>query len=273
MTSRGLRKSLARAGILISFCATSRYASAASAQEWLQDKRYAEGAGYQTGDFTLHPGVGIMFGYDSNYLLRSNQAGASNGCPNYCPEQSAGMNIVPSLSITTKEAPQRLEAQGTAPTPRTFNFSGGLSASYHEDFGTLNPEQRNVGLAQDARLEILPGRVVGGDVFETYARTIQPSVFGNPDIAFNRDDVGVGADFILTPGQGTLDWRLGYQFHDAIFEQGAAQSCDSITNQISLQGRWSSDREQRSFTMLRPRSGIIRTVAAASLPTFIVGTH
>ena len=40
-----------------------------------QDKRALEGAGYPTGDFVLHPAIGIGFGYDSNYLLRSDKAG------------------------------------------------------------------------------------------------------------------------------------------------------------------------------------------------------
>ncbi len=195
-----------------------------------QDKRLLEGAGYPTGDFILHPSVGLSFGYDSNYLLRTNQSGASNGCPNFCPEQSAGMNLTPAISIAT--APSKPGEQ------RSYSFAGGLSSGYHEDFGTLSPEQRNVGLAADARLDLFPGRVVGGAFYGTYARTIQPSVFGEPDLAYNRDDIGLGTEIIVVPGQGTLDWRLGYQFHDTIFEQSVGDPYNNITNEINTRGRW-----------------------------------
>ncbi|HZO12148.1 MAG TPA: hypothetical protein VFB62_02790, partial [Polyangiaceae bacterium] len=42
-----------------------------NSQTWLRDRRYREGAGIRVGDFELHPGIGADFGYDSNYLRRS----------------------------------------------------------------------------------------------------------------------------------------------------------------------------------------------------------
>jgi hypothetical protein len=216
-----------------------------------QDKKALEGAGYPTGDFILHPAIGIGFGYDSNYLLRTNRAGASNGCPVFCPEQSAGMNISPSISINTSPT--------KAGDPRrSYSFTGSLSSAYHEDFGTLSPEQRNVGVASDASLELFPGNVVGGRFFGTYLRTIQPSVFGNPDLAYNRDDIGVGTEFVLVPGQGTLDWHLGYQFHDTIFEQSAGSPYDNIAHIVSTRGRWK----------FRPRTALMYD-ASASFASYV----
>jgi len=252
MNMRGLKTVSILLGLLVPLLASS----SAQAQEWLKDRRYAEGAGYQSGDFILHPGIGISAGYDSNYLLRTNTSGAANGCPNLCPEASAGMNITPSLSISTVTPGQRTEGQPGG-APRDFNFTGGLAASYHEDFGTLTPEQRNVALNADARLDVLPGRAVGGAFYATYARTIQPSVLGNPDLAFNRDDVGVGADLALVPGMGTLDWHLGYQFHDTIFEETAGSAFDNITNEINTRGRWK----------FRPRTALVYDA------TFRFGTY
>src|SRR5271165_5154914 len=69
----------------------------------------------------------------------------------------------------------------------------------------------------------------------------------DPNLAFNRDDVGVGGELVVQPGGGTLDWRFGYQFHDVIFEQPAAQAYDNTLHQAFSRGRW----------RFRPRTALV----------------
>jgi hypothetical protein len=209
----------------------------ASAQEWLKDRRYQEGPGYRTGDLEIHPGLGGEIGYDSNWFLRSDKTnGPINGCPGACPQGSPVMRITPSLNLSTL-SPQRREGDVNVEPP-SINFRAGLSATYREFFGQLSPEQRNVSGKADTRLEILPQRPWGAAIFANYERTIQPSVFSNPDLAFNRDDVGAGGEIVAQPGGGTLDWHLGYQFHDTIFEDTGGTPYQNITHEAFTRGRW-----------------------------------
>ena len=52
--------------------------ASAQDQPWLKDRRYTEGPGYRVGDFEIHPGAAIEFGYDSNYMRRSADDAATN---------------------------------------------------------------------------------------------------------------------------------------------------------------------------------------------------
>jgi hypothetical protein len=207
----------------------------ANAQEWLKDRAYQEGAGIRTGDLELHPGIAGEIGYDSNYLLRSssNAPGLVNGNP-----VGAGViRITPSLSLSTL-GPQRREGDAKAEAP-SIRFRANLSGTYREFIGnSLIEQQRNFSAGADARLEILPEHEWGGAVFANYTRTIQPNVVGDPDLAFNRDDVGVGAEIIANPNRGTLDWHFGYQFHDTLFEQTEGKPFDNTTQEAFTRGRW-----------------------------------
>src|ERR1700749_1760521 len=93
----------------------------ASAQDqvWLKDRRYTEGAGYRVGDFELHPGAALEFGYDSNYLHRAAEES---------PLGALRLRITPSLSFATLGT-QRREGSATAPS---VEFRGGLSLTYNE---------------------------------------------------------------------------------------------------------------------------------------------
>ena len=127
------------------------------------------------------------------------------------------MRITPSLSLATLGA-QRREG-GTSSDLPVINFRLNASGTYREFFGQLKPEQRNFSADVNSRLDILPERPLGGAIFASYDRTIQPnSVSGDPDLSFNRDTVGVGAEIVTQPGGGTLDWHFGYQFMDTLFE-------------------------------------------------------
>jgi hypothetical protein len=219
------------------------WSSTASAQEWLKDRRYQEGAGYRTGDLELHPGLAGEIGYDSNWFLRSDKTGPtiSNGAPAF-PEEGGGViRITPSLSLSTLSAQRREQDKGATGAVETekFTLNAGLSATYREFLGSEElRKQRNVSGHAHLRMGILPGRAWGAEVIGSYDRTIQPTVFGNPDLSFNRGDIGAGAEVIAQPNSGTLDWRLGYTFHTTLFEQSQGSIFNNAAHVIGTRGRW-----------------------------------
>jgi hypothetical protein len=239
--------------VALAFGGALLVSSTADAQEWLKDRMYQEGAGVRTGDLEWHPGIGIVGGYDSNYLLRTDQtggacgaAGCINGAPSAPVKGTPEMQVTPSLSLATL-GPQRREGETNA-APPTIAFRLNASGTYREFFGQITPEQRNFSADVNARLDILPEHPFGGSVFASYDRTIQPnSVNGDPDLSFNRDTVGVGAEVATQPGGGTLDWHLGYQFTDTLFEESASQQYANYVNQAYMRGRWK----------FRPRTALI----------------
>jgi hypothetical protein len=240
-------------GLTVVFGAVLLASSPAWAQEWLRDRMYQEGPGVRTGDVVWHPGIAAEGGYDSNYFLRTDQTGGAcgaggciNGAPNARVEGSPVMRITPSLSLATL-GPQRREGE-TNSEPPTINFRLNASGTYREFFGQLTPEQRNFSADTSGRLDILPQRPFGGSIFASYDRTIQPNnVSGDPDLSFDRDTVGAGAEVVTQPGGGTLDWHFGYSFTDTIFESTAGQPYASYTNQVYTRGRW----------RFRPRTALV----------------
>jgi hypothetical protein len=257
LQARVSRKSvLQRVGIAIGLaCAFGSvlFTSArADAQEWLRDRMYQEGAGIRTGDLEWHPGIAAEGGYDSNYFLRTDTVGGAcrTGCINGSPiapvQGTPVMRITPSLSLATL-GPQRREGSNSSDLP-VVNFRLNASGTYREFFGQLTPEQRNFSADVNSRLDILPERPLGGAIFASYDRTIQPnSVNGDPDLSFNRDTIGVGAEIVTQPGGGTLDWHFGYQFMDTLFETSAGQPYANFTNQAYMRGHWK----------FRPRTALI----------------
>ena len=238
MSKRELGIGLAVAAGLVTPLLTS---TAAEAQEWLKDRRYAEGVGIKAGDsLELHPGIAGEVGYDSNYLLESQKSGANiiNAAPQN-PVQGTGMlRITPSLSIATVDA-QRRGNDGGQPEPPKVRFRAGLSATYREFlFNSALASQRNVSAAVDARAEILPERPWGAVLNAGYVRVIQPTVLGDPNLSFNRDDISAGAALTMQPGSGTLDWQFGYQFHATLFEDAEGTPLDNLTHEASTRGRW-----------------------------------
>jgi hypothetical protein len=262
-----MSKRFVSVGVVLGSIASLFWASSASAQEWLKDRRYQEGPGYRTGDLELHPGLAGELGYDSNWFLRSDKSGPtiSNGAPALAPEGSGILRITPSLTVSTVSQ----QDAGAQPVARNVDFSGGLAATYLEFFGSeALRKQRNVSGAAQARLTILPGHPWGGAAFGTFTRTIQPTVAGNPDLSFNRDDVTAGAEVGVQPNSGTLDWHLGYQFHATLFEDGS--TFNNRTHQIMSRGRWK----------FRPRTAVLYDASvsfrdysnAGAAPTLLHGS-
>jgi hypothetical protein len=215
----------------------------ANAQEWLRDRRYSEGQGIRAGDVEIHPSLAGEIGYDSNWFLRSDKEGPNvvNGPPAVPPEGAGVIRITPSLTLSTISVRRREGTDTDSPDREVpkLRLRGGVTATYREFIGSeLIRKQRNISGMADLRLDILPDRPVGGALFASYSRTIQPNVIGNPDITFNRHVVGGGGEVIVIPGGGTLDWRAGYQVQAMLFEDDIAQGFQHLTHEVGTRGRW-----------------------------------
>lgn len=198
---------------------------------WVSAKRIRDGMGIRVGDFELHPGIGVQFGVDTNYFMRTDKPGFLNSDPKATPV----MRLTPSFYVAT--APSESKGGALPELPKVM-AQAGAALSYNEFFGQLQPEQRNVGANVFGRVDFLPGRPFAVGLNALYFRTINPNFSGNPDASFNRNDVGGGIDFTLQPGGGTLDWKLGYQVRAALFDQSQAVPFNNLQNEIFTKGRW-----------------------------------
>jgi hypothetical protein len=257
MTTRVLASSAVAVVLLVSRAAGAQALyTTADSPAWLKDRRYNEGIGVRAGDFELHPAIAGEAGYDSNYLLRSDTQNVSNGPPTAPVLPGLEFRITPSLYLSTLGQQRREGDTGLGPS---FAFRAGFNATYRE-FVSLSSDplsgspgndlsaQRNISGAADARLDILPGRPVGGAVFASYSRAILPNTIdANPDLSFNQDVVGGGAEIAIQPGSGTLDWHFGYQLSATIFEEDAGSPYDNIVHEAYTRGRWK----------FRPRTALV----------------
>jgi hypothetical protein len=225
--------------------------STAEAQEWLKDRRASEGQGYRAGALEIHPGAAAEVGYDSNYFLRSDEASTPtktiyNGPPTFGPVGAGVLRITPSLSLGTVAA--RRTANGEQAEPSPIDFHAALSATYRELFGNDElSKQHNASISATASVGVLPGRPWGAQFDATYLRTIQPTVFGDPDLSFNRDTVGGTAALVAQPHGGTLDWQFGYAFSAVLFEQSEGSAYNNIGHSAFTRGRW----------LFRPRTALL----------------
>ena len=260
MTKNGLAATAALFASLLPSAAyaQAQYVAQGDSPQWLKDRHYNEGAGIREGDFELHPGIAGEVGYDSNWFLRSSSNnGFVNSGPSTPPIPALVFRVTPSLYLSTL-GPQRREGDVSAEPPG-IRFRAGVNATYREFIGVSSDavasqpqndvsKQRNIGGSADARLEIAPERPFGAALFASFARTILPNAgTADPNLSFNRDDVGVGGEFVAQPGSGTLDWHFGYQFHDTLFEQSTGVPYDNTSNQLYTRGRW----------RFRPRTSLI----------------
>jgi hypothetical protein len=163
--------------------------------------------------------------------------------------------------------------------PPSVAFHAGVSATYREFIGLTNntstpsndiSQQRNIGVSSDARLDILPERPVGGSVYASYGRVIQPNVTtADPDQSFTYDTITAGAELNFRPGSGTLNWVFGYRFQDSIFETSTGTPYDNYAHRAYTRGTW----------RFRPRTSLIYdasvdymtyTNAAEAVPVLLV---
>lgn len=220
--------------------------------QWLKDRQYNEGAGVRAGDLELHPGIAAEAGYDSNWFYRAPDSGFANGPPNLPIVPALAFRVTPSLYLSTL-GPQR-RGEDVVPEPPSVAFRAGVNATYREFVGLANTspppgntgtnpndisQQRNIGGSADMRLDILPEKPLGAGLYASYLRVLQPNIAtADPNLSFNRDEVNVGGEIIVQPGSGTLDYHLGYTFHDVIYENSGGQGFDNILNEAYLKGRW-----------------------------------
>lgn len=238
LASRWLRRG--RACVLAAIpMATLSWSTPASAQGWLADRRYAEGAGIRTGDLELHPGIGGEVGYDSNWFYRSHNEGPNivNGPPNLPARDAAVFRLTPSFYVSTLGR-QRMEDGGVQSSPRAVSFNGGVSAVGRFFLGKEMSRQHNIGLNASARLSVYEGRPIGFAVFGIYNRIIQPQVLADPNLSFNRNDLRGGVELIGHPGGGALDLRAGYQINASLFEESNGVPYTNLTHEFFARNRW-----------------------------------
>lgn len=205
-------------------------------QPWLSDRKYSEGAGIRVGDFELHPGAAAEFGFDSNFFQRADT-------PDEDPIGALRLRITPSFSLSTLGAQRREGGDGSKPT---VAFRAGVFATYNEFFPVTGSDsgqelmkgQRNVEGALDFNLDIMPGRVVSGNVHGAVRRNMDPSNLGDTSRSFNRVTPSAGGEIAFAPGAGTFDWRVGYDFTGTFFESGTYNTLDNMNHQIVTRGRW-----------------------------------
>jgi hypothetical protein len=209
----------------------------AHAQGWLSDRRYTEGIGIKAGDFEIHPGIGGEAGFDSNWFMRSAQAGVVNGNP----VPAAIFRITPSIYISTLQA-QRKEGDVNA-APPTVNFRFGASATYRAFIGDQDVINQNgidgLSGALTGRADILPQRPFSVGIEAGYTRTLMPNAgpSANASQNFNRNLINAGLDFTVTPGGGTLDWKFGYSGNFTIFDTNTAPF-NNLQNTVFTRGTW-----------------------------------
>lgn len=236
-----LRRRLTPFVVTLSVLAPLFAAETAHAQGWLADRKYAEGAGIRAGDLELHPGVGAEVGFDSNWFRRSHVDGANivNAAPNAPIRPGGILRITPSLYISTL-GPQRKEGDQN-PEPPKVNFRAGISATYRAFVGPEVVDQNGLsGLSADidARVDVLPQRPFSFGVGARYNRSVSPNTAGNPDASFNRNVIGVGADVTVTPGGGTLDWKLGYSLAATLLDTPSLSPFNNVAHNIFTRGSW-----------------------------------
>jgi hypothetical protein len=212
----------------------------ASAQAWLKDRRYSEGAGIRTGDLELHPGIGGEVGYDSNWFNRSSETGVVNGAPNAAPEGAAVFRLTPSLSLSTLGDQRRtMGDSNAAQPPGAIAFRANLSATARFFLGSdAYKDQHNVSVNADARLDILPARPLTLGLIGGYIRNIRPNVIADTNLGFNTSNPYAGAELTWTPNNGTFDATLGYRFNAILFEQQAGAAFSNLRHDFNLKTRW-----------------------------------
>jgi hypothetical protein len=213
---------------------------------WLQDRSLLEGRGIRTGNFELHPGIGVDFGFDSNVF------NASSSLPN--AQQSAlRLRVAPSFYVSTL-GQQRSSSSDSATTALpTVNFRGGVGLVYHEWIGLSTSTTRdvsslrNLGAQATLRFDFFPQRTWQFGIGADYVRLIQPGVADDVRDAsgstrsvgsetFNRNTVVGALDVAYAPGRGVFELRFGYNIIANIFDNVGFNN--SMTNQGFARMRW-----------------------------------
>lgn len=230
----------ARATALLPMFAIGAICGGARAQEqpWLVDRRVGEGIGIRAGNLELHPGVASEFGYDSNYFQR-----AGGDTEEVIP--TLRLRLTPSLSVASLGT-QRGAAGVQTASPPEVSFRATGSATYGELFalsgGSTAVEaarkQRYLSGALGLKVDLRPGRPLGGDLLADVRRIMEPSNSPEDDVAFDRDVVRLGGGVLWRPGGGVFDWRLGYELRLNFFEGAQLRDLTNRHQYLKTGGRW-----------------------------------
>lgn len=212
--------------------------SSALAQEqpWLSNRQYGEGIGIRVGQLELHPGVAGEFGYDSNWFQR---AGGDEE-----PITSAlRLRITPSLRLKTLSE-QRAAGDGEGAAPPKLNFETGIALAYNELFKVAGLETddlsdwRNLGVAADLTLDLLPERPFGWRFQFDYERVVEAS--NNPSDVFgwNRHTLAGETGFVWRPGGGLFRWYTGYSILASFFDADANSDLNNLVHSVFTKGAW-----------------------------------
>jgi hypothetical protein len=216
--------------LVLAIAATTLCSASVQAQGWLADRDRAEGRGIRLGDFELHPGIGAEGGYDTNVFLAEDDEEVD----------SAMLRVSPHLYLQTLSGER---AEGAPPAP--VQFRAGISGSLKHYFSAS--ESTDIGMGQDAKLTLRPGRIFALELTEELQRDIDPfTEAAGPDVAgasapkvsFARDQLSLGARTQLgTPGD-VLRAGLGYKFGLDHFEDDAFQDNRSNSHTVGADTSW-----------------------------------
>lgn len=213
----------------------------ADRQVWLQDRALLEGRGIRTGNFELHPGIGVDFGYDSNIF------NASSSFPNQV-QPALRLRVAPAFYVSTL-GPQRSTSSDSPTTALpTLNFRGGAGVVYHEWIGVGGSGERdvsalrNLGVQGSLRFDFFPQRTWQFGIGLEFIRLIQPGASDDtPALSaasntFNRNSMVGNVEVAYAPGRGVYELRFGYNFLGNFFDHQTYNS--SISHQGFARMRW-----------------------------------
>jgi hypothetical protein len=222
-----------RLTIAATLAATTIAGSAAAQQAWLQDRRYGQGIGLRAGNLEFHPSLAAELGYDSNYFQR-----AKTERPIY---DAWRLRVTPSLTLSTLK--QRLRESEAVGTPPAVSFSLGAFLAYNELFGSDEvSSERHFDAGVGGRVDLLPSRPVGFDLYADYLRSGEPSnavtVSSISPASFDRGSARGGLGATWRPGGGLFEWRLGYEAAYNYFEDKPFDELNNLHHNINTRGRW-----------------------------------
>lgn len=246
---RLLSAAVAAAGVAVAGDALAQsgmgQSSLADRSVWLQDRSLLEGRGIRTGNFELHPGIGVDVGFDSNVF------NASSSLPN--AQQSAiRIRAAPSFYVATLGQQRSTNSDSATTALPTVNFRGGVGLVYHEWIGLGAPTTRdvsslrNLGAQATLRFDFFPQRTWQFGLGADYTRVIQPGVADDVvagsairsvgSQTFNRNTVVGALDVAYAPGRGVFELRFGYNILANIYDNIGFNN--SITHQGFARMRW-----------------------------------
>jgi hypothetical protein len=226
-----------RLTIAATLAATTLAGSAAAQQQWLADRRYGQGIGLRAGNLEFHPSLAAELGYDSNYFQRSGEGGV-NESPVY---DAWRLRVTPSLTLSTLQ--QRTRDSQAVGAPPAVAFSLGAFLAYSQLFGSDEVSSAsNWDAGVGGRVDLLPARPVGFDLYADYLRSGDPSnavtIASIEPPSFDRGTARGGAGATWRPGGGLFEWRLGYAAAYNYFEDQPFNRLNNLQHNINTRGRW-----------------------------------